>query len=214
MADVEIPDDIMDRVRDFYRRAGYTSPTAFVVDAVDHRLVKFEIELNPQMDYRELFLRDARLIVPRTDEREHFNRDETFTANTDLETRFVAMVIETQGQRSASRTHRWTRVDFLLPPEERDTTMEQWTASMYRAGKVFRSDLERWGLPIEWIESVEQKERPGIPEPIEQAEEILSVLRRFNDEFEEVEPEHILPAIEPGMPVWQNFRTFLDEYWV
>ena len=51
---------------------------------------------------------------------------------------------------------------------------------------------------------------PLIPDPEEQAEEILDLLHEHFDVSSDIEPEHLLELIDPEKQTWQNFRTVAD----
>lgn len=214
MVEVNIPDELLERAREMYARAGYSSLSAFISDAVRHHIQDLSSFNAPGTEGRERLLRMARSIVPQSDEREHLHTGEPFTADTDLETRFIAMVLETLGRDSANRAHRWTKDEFLRPPEERDMRMEQWAKLMHEAGEIRREDLDRWDLPTQWIVDVPSTDNPFIPDPHNQAKEILSMIRQlgFNPD-DEVEPDDLLPVIDHQEPTWDNFKTVIDDYW-
>lgn len=134
-----------------YSQAGYDSVRSFVSDAVRRHLADLERSSDDFDDNREEILQKARGIVPQTDNREHLHTGESFSADTELETHFVAMVIDTHGFQAQNRAARWTRTDFLLPPEDRDLSLRKWTALKFNAGQISRRDLERWDLPTKWI---------------------------------------------------------------
>jgi len=138
-----------------YSRAGYDSVRSFVSDAVRHHLADLERTSGALDDSREQILQKARGIVPQTDNREHRDTGEPFSADTELETRFVAMVIDTHGFKASNRADRWTMSHFLLPPEDRDLSLKQWTALKFKSEQISRRDLERWKLPTEWVENLD-----------------------------------------------------------
>ena len=53
-------------------------------------------------------------------------------------------------------------------------------------------------------------ENPLIPDPEEQAEQILADLRENFDVSDEIEPEHLIELIDPEKHTWQNFRTVAE----
>lgn len=51
---------------------------------------------------------------------------------------------------------------------------------------------------------------PLIPDPEEQAEQILADLRENFDVSDDIEPEHLIELIDPEKHTWQNFRTVAE----
>lgn len=207
MVELDIPELLMKRIEVMYEATGYETVSEFIVDATHRRLEDFERLVLMLPPNRDSLLRRARVIVPQSEEREHLYTPDTFTADTDLETRFVAMVLDTHGQVEPHRAHRWTTSDFHLPPEERPVTMQQWTLLRFQRGKISRYSLERWDLPTEWLGAV-GSHNPFIPDPLEQAEEIFRILREETgvDIPEEFEPIDVVPNIDPEKPVYLNLR--------
>lgn len=91
----------------------------------------------------------VRNIVPNTSRREDFHTGEEFTADPEMERSFMRLVFDVEGDKGP-----FSRSFFKTAPDRRRNSMRAWVRGNFLAGNVSRSDLEKRGLPTEWIEDL------------------------------------------------------------
>lgn len=148
-----VPDDQIEALmRNASVRNEFIEKVEGNIEAIRGPAEQQPVDRGPAIDVSDRISARVRSIVPDTRQRTDPITGETFTADPDLEQRFLEFVINVRGSTDRFDTHY-----FRSSPARRRSefiTMESWTRLQIQAGNATVREAERAGLPDEWLDDL------------------------------------------------------------